>query len=320
MAGENTFKNIRGVAPQIDFAINTAAPAQAAKLFASTEGLATELTSGAFTELHTADPSFGNGADLDLVNAMSAPGTALPGDSGYLSAPFASLASPCDGLLVGTLPGLEVGAGVPIFAAADMMDVALGPFTRLSCSGAAGNWFGLRDTFALPSNYVRGPTPRRAIAYARLAVPDIADLSFFIGGLEGASAVLASGADPTAAGMTGAAAFVKLAADANWNAFVRLPGSGAPTKVDLGAFVVAGTTYIFLLECLLGTGGGSGSVKFSVYNSLGTVVLGSTTIGGFPAPSVSSYLFDVGAFTATAAARSIDVSNAMVVQLDSFDA
>jgi len=319
MAGENTYKNIRGVVAD-DFSINAAAPAQAAKLFGSVEGTSTELVSGAFTLFRTADPRFENGADDDLVTKGSAPAVATQGDSGYLSAPFASLAVPCDGLLRGTLPGLEVGAGVPIFASTDMMDVALGPFTRLGCSGAAGNWFGLRDTFALPSNYVRGPVPRIATTLVRLAVPDITDLSFFIGGLEGASAALATGADPSLAGLTGAAAFVKLAADINWNAFVRLPGSAVPTKVDLGAFVVAGTTYIFLLECLLGTGGGSGNVRFSVYNSLGTVVLGSTTIGGFPAPSVSSYLFDVGAFTATAAARSVDVFNAMVVQLDSFDA
>lgn len=324
MAGENFYTNIHGFVGT-DFVINAAAPTAQAKTFGDDEGTAIELVSGAFTVLRAEEPRFTNGADADLVTKSAAPGAALLGDYGYLSAPFAApsvVTAPCDGILAGCVPGLEVGAGVPVFAAADMMDAVNGPFTRLSCSAAAGNWFGLRDTFGLPNNYVRGIAPRQALMNMRLAVPDYSSLSFFVGGLEGASAILASGADPTAAGLTGAAAFVKLDTDANWHAFVRLPGSAVPTKIDLGVVAGAGTVYIFLLECLLATGGvgSSGDVRFSIYNSSGFTLLGQTTISGFPAFSISGYLFDAGAFTATAASRSMDVYNAMVVQQNSFDA
>jgi len=324
MAGENYYKNIHGFLGR-DFRIAAAAPAATAKTFGDVEGTAIELTSGAFTILRIEEPRFQSGANSDLVNKLSAPGVALLGDIGYLSAPFASpsvITNPCDGILFGAVPGVEVGAGVPVFAAADMMDAVNGPFTRLSCTAAASNWFGIRDTLGLFNNYVRGFAPRQAIMSMRLAVPDYSSLSFFVGGFEGASAALASGADPTAAGLTGAAAFVKLSTDANWNAFVRLPGSGAPTKIDLGVVAGAGTVYIFLLECLLATGGvgSSGDVRFSIYNSTGFTLLGQTTISGFPAFSISDYLFDAGAFTATAASRSMDVYNAMVVQQNSFDA
>jgi len=323
MAGENYYKNIRGLVGT-DFRIAAAAPAATAKTFGDDEGTAIELTSGAFTILRVEEPRFQNGANFDLVNKLAAPGVALLGDIGYLSAPFAdpSITNPCDGILFGAVPGLEVGAGVPVFAVADMMDAVSGPFTRLTCSAAASNWFGIRDTLGLTNNFVRGFTPRQAIMNMRLAVPDYSSLSFFVGGFEGASAALSSGADPTAAGLTGAAAFVKLDTDANWNAFVRLPGSAVPTKIDLGVAAGAGTVYIFLLECLLATGGAgsSGDVRFSIYNLTGFTLLGQTTISGFPAFSISNYLFTAGAFTATAASRSMDVYNAMVVQQNSFDA
>lgn len=316
MAGGFRASNVRG-SLITNFAVRSAAPSAGVNLESSATSMAVQrLDTGAPTVLHAAPPEFGGASTrLDCVTSGSAPLNAGSGRFGYFSSPFADFANPCFGNLRLSAPGVVVGAGVPVFSMTDLANTANGPSTRLNLVGAAGNWFGFSGTGAVGNDYARGSSGSAVYesnVFARLSVPDYADLSFFIGGYESLTAFLSTGPDPTAVPLAGGAAFVKLTTDVNWNSFVRLPGSAVPTKVDLGVAATPGTVYLFLIENLVG-----GSVRFSIYSTAGAL-LGTSTFAGYPV-GFSQYNYTVGAYTATAAGRDIDIYNGMDAQLNSWD-
>lgn len=316
MAGENRHSNVRG-SLLTNFGIGAAAPTTGIDFDVIPEGMSIEnLATGARARTRAKDPRLGGsgGAALDCVTIETTAINAFSGRYGYFSAPFAMFATPCAGNLRLDVPGVIVGGGAPVFSMADLMDPTPGggPFTRMSLVGAAGNWFGFTGSPGGIFDYDQGLVA--ANWSFRMAAPSYADLSFFIGGFGGANALLSSGPDPTAFGLTGALAFVKLAADANWNAFFRAAGSAAPTKVDMGVPAVAGTVYIFLVEELVSV---PETARFSIFSAAGALLATTALIRTDPA--VSSYKLCSGAYTAVAAARDIDYYNGMVVQLNSFE-
>jgi len=313
MAGENRLTNCKGVV-STEFGIGVAAPTTGIDVSDSAQGVTIQnFASGARAVVRIKDPRLGGTAAIstDVVTSRTTAINAISGRWGHFSAPFALFATPCQGNLRLDAPGVIVGAGVPVFSMADAMDAANGPYTRMSLVGAAGNWFGFTGSPGGIFDYEQNTVPAKA--FFRMAAPSYADLSFFIGGFSGANALLSSGPDPSAFGLTGCAAFVKLAADPNWNAFVRLTGSAVPTKIDMGVPAVAGTTYLFLYEELTGPA----TAVFSIYSTAGALL--ATTSIPHADPAALAYKLCAGAYTAVAAARDIDYYNGMVAQLNSWD-
>jgi len=314
MVAENYFvSNLLGTT-RSRFVYNAASPADAAQLAAIGNELYSQTPAGVPTQTETADIAFGFGSAFYYVNQFSMRSRPWLGQQGQLAAPFYSETVVGNGLLKATQPGFEGGAG-PVFGNVDVSTGA-GVAARLSLTGTALRWYGVRSLVAVPGlGEVTQGVGRSSILFARIAVPFTLDQSFFVGGLADVSGALASGPDPSAAAMSGAMAIVKLAGDPTWNAFARAPGSAATTKVAIGPVVATGTVYQLLIE----TADTSGAVRFTVMDDATNTILGQTVFAAAAfGAGLHHYHFDVGAFTGVAAAREFDLFSAGAVRNDTF--
>jgi len=308
MVAENFFRDWRGTSrPSFSLILPTAS----SRLTASAGELLVETTAGAPAFLGSADLDLGAGFNAEVVNKFSNRFYHLLGQYGTATAPFFGATVVGDSLLKATQPGFEGGAG-PVLTATDLP----GPATNLSLAGMAGRWYGMRSIVAVPGvgEFSRG-VGLAGFLYASINIPTTLDQSFFIGGLEDVSGALASGPDPSAAAMSGAMAIVKLAGDPTWNAFARAPGSAVPSKIAIGPAVATGTTYQLFIEA----SSTSGAVRFTVLDAastvLGQIVFPGAAFGG----AANHYHFNVGAYTAVAAARDFDFFSMSAVRFDSYD-
>jgi len=305
--------NLRGTS-RSRFVYNAASPANAVQLAAAANEILAQTPSGTPTQAEAADVSFGFGNTFQFVNKFSMRLRPLMGQKGALAAPFYSDTVVGDGLLKATQPGFEGGAG-PAFTNVDVL-AAAGVAARLTLTGTALRWYGAQSIVAVPGvGEVSQGVGFSAFLFARLSIPiTLADQSFFIGGLADVSGALASGPDPSAGGLSGAMAIVKLVGDPTWSAFARAPGSAVPTKVGIGPVVATGVIYQFLIE----TNSFAGAVRFTVLDDAGAI-LGQTVFGGASFGGGSHhYHFDVGAFTGVVGAREFDMFSMSAVRNDSF--
>ena len=309
MVAENYISNRRGTT-RSSFSLLSPPGNPSSRLTAAAGELLIQTTAGAPAFLGSADLDLGAGFGSEAVNKFSNRFFHLLGQFGTVTAPFAGATVVGDSLLKATQPGFEGGAG-PVLTVTDMA----GPATNLSLAGMAGRWYGMRSVVAVPGlgEFSRG-VGFAGFLYASINIPTTLDQSFFIGGLAAPSGALASGPDPSLAGLSGAMAIVKLAGDPTWNAFARIPGGGA-SKFAIGPAVATGTTYQFFIEA----SSISGAVRFTVLDAsstiLGQIAFPGAAFGG----AANHYHFDAGAYTAVAAARDFNFFRMSAVRFDSYD-